>query len=250
MCTLSWFKTENGYELFFNRDELKKRRRAELPEVLIEEGVEIISPTDADAGGTWISVNQFGLSFCLLNHYEKEQLIPHTDWLSRGEIIRSLANSSVLENIEAQFDALNLTKYKPFRLFIIDAQGHSYFYTWDGSVSTMEKDIVTPRSSSSFEPEKVRKTRKLLFKKLDLNESTSRNSYCDFHTSHAPEKSAHSVCMHRDNANTVSFSHIIVSKACVSFAYADGQPCQVKLGDALMIQRVKVGHERCAIDAA
>jgi len=31
MCTVSWFTTENGYELFFNRDESKQRTEALAP---------------------------------------------------------------------------------------------------------------------------------------------------------------------------------------------------------------------------
>jgi len=46
MCTMTWFTKEDGYELFFNRDERKSRRRAQLPTVQQHvNGIEYISPT-------------------------------------------------------------------------------------------------------------------------------------------------------------------------------------------------------------
>lgn len=238
MCTVSWFKTPQGYELFFNRDEIKTRRRAQKPVIYDDRGTTIISPTDTDAGGTWISTNHFGLTLCLLNHYEKEQFIPHTDWLSRGDIIRHLVAYKSLAKIENEFAKLDLAQFKPFRLYVLNRQGRSVFFTWDGQQMEKEYDIDSPRSSSSFKPEKVKQTRKQLYITKQLLDSTDRQAYIDFHTSHEPGKSAYSVCMHRDNASSVSFSHIVVDAQKVRFAYADGSPCEVPLGIPLEVQIV------------
>ena len=240
MCTMSWFKTVDGYELFFNRDEIKTRRRAEVPVIYNDNDVQIASPTDADAGGTWISANHFGITLCLLNHYEKEQLIRHTDWMSRGDIIRRLAVHSSLTNIEESFSSIDLGQYKPFRLYVLDRLGKSVFFTWDGQTMLKEYDIITPRSSSSYKPEMVRKARKNLFLSKKLSESKDREAYLDFHRSHEPGRSAYSVCMHRDNASTVSLSHIIVDADTVAFSYADGSPCQAELLKLLEMKRIDV----------
>lgn len=240
MCTMSWFKTDDGYELFFNRDEINTRRRAEVPVIYREKNVAIVSPTDADAGGTWISVNHFGITLCLLNHYEKEQMIHHTDWMSRGNIIRRLAIYSSLSDIEINFLLLELTQYKPFRLYVLDQFGKSIFFTWDGQIMTKEYDLVKPRSSSSYKPEQVRSARKQLFLDKQLNSSTDRKAYLDFHKSHEPSRSAYSVCMHRDNASSVSLSHIVVDAQAVAFSYADGSPCEEPLSAPLEMKRVNV----------
>jgi hypothetical protein len=47
----------------------------------------------------------------------------------------------------------------------------------------------------------------------------------DFHTSHAPIPSAYSPCMHRDNADTVSFSRVTVADGVIEFAYFPKSPC-------------------------
>lgn len=243
---MSWFKTIDGYELFFNRDEIKTRRRAEVPTIYSDSNVKIASPTDTDAGGTWISANHYGITFCLLNHYEKEQLIRHTDWMSRGDIIRRLAIHSSLPNVENNFSLIDLGQYKPFRLYVLDRSGKSVFFTWDGQKVLKEYDIITPRSSSSYKPEMVRKARKNLFLSKKLSESKDRQAYIDFHKSHEPGKSAYSVCMHRDNASTVSFSHIVVDAQRVAFAYADGSPCEAELSAPLEMKRIDVLADNAA----
>lgn len=243
---MSWFKTSDGYELFFNRDEIKTRQRAGVPVIYSENGVEIASPTDADAGGTWISVNHFGITFCLLNHYEKEQVVSHVEWISRGNIIRNLAIYSSLLNVGNSFSLLDLRQYKPFHLYVLDHYGKSIFFTWDGQKVAKEYDIISPKSSSSYKSEAVKKARKQLFFNKQLNLSTDRQAYLDFHKSHEPDKSAYSVCMHRDDASSVSFCHIVVDGQKVTFAYADGPLCDVELSTPIEIKRVDVIADNAA----
>ncbi len=69
MCTVSWRAARDGYDLFFNRDELHTRA-PELPPALSErDGVRFLAPRDGDHGGTWLAVNEHGLTVCLLNDY-------------------------------------------------------------------------------------------------------------------------------------------------------------------------------------
>ena len=56
----------------------------------------------------------------------------------------------------------------------------------------------------------------------------------DFHTSHAPIPSAYSPCMHRDNADTVSFSLVTVADGVIEFAYLPMPPCARKQSQASM----------------
>ena len=48
--------------------------------------------------------------------------------------------------------------------------------------------------------------------------------FYQLHASHVPEKSACSICMHRSDAKTVSFSHIHVGNS-IQFNYREGSPC-------------------------
>jgi hypothetical protein len=67
MCTVTWVHDDEGYRLFCNRDELNTRTLAEPPKVFERDGVRFLAPRDPDFGGTWISVNEAGLTVCLLN---------------------------------------------------------------------------------------------------------------------------------------------------------------------------------------
>src|SRR5271166_4952326 len=67
MCTLSWIRDEDGYQLFFNRDEKLSRKSAMPPRQATRDGVRFLAPVDGDFGGSWIATNEIGVSVCLLN---------------------------------------------------------------------------------------------------------------------------------------------------------------------------------------
>jgi len=238
---MTWFvKEEGGYELFFNRDERISRSRADLPTVqegISESGdlVRYISPTDADAGGTWIAANEHGVTVCLLNHYQFEQIETYKDWTSRGEIVRQFAVTTDLVQADYRFNQLDLGDYRAFRMFIIDQQGENRLCVWDGHAARIERNVTTPKSSSSVDAKHVKKVRRDLFENLNLVDSTDSAAYLNYHASHLPARSKESVCMHREDANTVSLSHVRVDSELVAFAYADGSPCSAAMGEPLSV---------------
>ena len=243
MCTMTWFTKENGYELFFNRDERLSRRRAQLPTVQSDSGVDYISPTDSDAGGTWIAVNHYGVTVCLLNHYQFEQIETYKQWTSRGEMVRSFSGTTDMREAERCFNALDLNDYRAFRMFIIDHKGNNRLFVWDGHSARIECNVSTPKSSSSVDSKNVKRKRKQLFADMNLVESKEIQNYLNYHSSHSPSRSKDSVCMHRDDAKTVSLSHLSVSTDGISFAYADGSPCEVGLGEPLFLEFVAQDYE-------
>jgi len=247
---MTWFVKEGGYELFFNRDERKSRSRAELPTSQISNGVQYISPTDSDAGGTWIASNQYGVTVCLLNHYQFEQIETYKKWTSRGEMVRSFATVATIDAADEKFNLLDLDDYRAFRMFIIDRQGNNRLCVWDGHTSRIEQNVTTPKSSSSVDARRVKALRKGLFADLKLADSKNTSDYINYHASHSPSRSKESVCMHRDDANTVSFSHVSVSSQGVSFRYADGSPCEAKLGPALAMKLIEpLDYENASVSA-
>lgn len=73
MCTVSWIRQAGGYRLLCSRDEKHTRqmapaaRRPRAAWSPVHRAAET-----AGGGGTWIGVNQFGLSLCLLNRYQND----------------------------------------------------------------------------------------------------------------------------------------------------------------------------------
>ncbi len=236
MCTLTWFTHADGYQLFFNRDESVFRKRALLPTVVERGGVTYIAPTDADAGGTWIGVNQYGFTVCLLNHYQFEQIKTYKNWISRGELVREFADTTNLEHASHRFLNLDLSDYRAFRMFIIEPSGGNRLMVWDGHSQRVEVNVKQPKSSSSVDAMHVKAQRREYYHGLGLADSEIASQFIDFHRSHSPSPSKESVCMHRPEAQTVSLSHISVDRAQASFAYCDGPPCETEFDGSVVLR--------------
>ncbi len=236
MCTVSWLprvdnKRPRGYQLFFNRDEQRTRAKAIAPECIVQDGVRVLMPIDPDGGGSWISVNEKGLSLCLLNFYQGKmptKALAKGNLISRGQLLRGLSPLPSIDVLQDVLDRTDLTRYAPFTLIalssMLEDQGQLAFgYQWTGS----ELRPFTPENfmtSSSVKFDEVSATRHRLFK--TLTSSADPEALHQFHHAHDGDKNYRSVCMHREDAKTVSFSHIIVESGRVVFNYQDGSPCE------------------------
>ncbi len=233
MCTLTWLLDNNGYEVFFNRDEQRSRPKAALP--VYDAATESIFPIDpgqkdSTGKGTWIAVNKNGLSLCLLNNYQDSIKAGDGDnFTSRGLLIPKLIHLNAPEKIIDSLEAINLKDFQPFSLCIFPSSlsitnNRVFTCTWNGKVLT-QGFAVSPVISSAVQLENVARSRTELFKHLAAQKNLNTDSLLDFHCSHKPEKGKLSVCMHRDDASTQSLSHIRAGKN-ISFAYHDGPPCK------------------------
>ncbi|WP_189398507.1 NRDE family protein [Arenicella chitinivorans] len=240
---MTWFVRDQGYELFFNRDERNSRHRALLPAVTLLAGVQVVAPTDTDAGGTWIAANQFGVTVCLLNHYQFEQIESYKDWTSRGQIVRHFSSAAQVGDVATHFSTLPLSDYRAFRLFVIEPSGANCLCVWDGHAPRIEHNVSSPKSSSSVDASHVKGLRRALFRNLGLAELDSTRAYLAYHASHLPSRSKESVCMHREDASTVSLTHVAVTAEQVQVRYADGAPCKALLGEPVGIARQSLHYD-------
>ncbi len=86
MCTVSWlFSGDSGYDVFFNRDESRERKPALRPEIRESGAVRFVAPTDGDFGGTWLAVNERGVTVGVLNRYGDD--VPEREYTSRGLLL-------------------------------------------------------------------------------------------------------------------------------------------------------------------
>lgn len=232
MCTLTYLLNEDGYELFFNRDEQRCRLLAEPPKFnKINKSNGAIYPIDPQGGGTWIAVNEQGLSLALLNNYQAPLSNDHNKSISRGQLILSLLQ--IQGNVINELQSMDLSVYQPFQLCIFpeDLSKYKqsiYCFKWNGSqlieVSVnVEADL--PITSSSIDFVEVRQKRKHRFACLVDAHKPLSNQLKDFHFS-TEVNGKHSVNMQREDAKTVSFSHISVNshlsiKNEIRFEYFD-----------------------------
>ena len=82
-----------------------------------------------------------------------------------------------------------------------------------------------PLSSSSYRAPEVIAARRAQFQKMAVNNELTSDFLRQFHHSHTPETGPFAVCMHRDDAQTVSFSNVRVSRDKLVFAYQADAPC-------------------------
>jgi hypothetical protein len=228
MCTVSWLHHEQGYDLLCNRDEKRTRPKAYGPEIRDTGGVRYIAPVDSLAGGSWIAANEFGLSLCLLNGKPQPSIEDRT-FSSRGLLIPELISAASIDSIYDRVRRCDLSGFAPFSLAVLEPGRHTSVIEWDGSHRSIlpYAEPLLPLVSSSFDPIGVLNSRRA---ELDARVQTAGQLTLDvlfaLHGSHAQAAGAYSSCMHRPDAETVSFSWIRVMASRVEVCYSAGPPCR------------------------
>ena len=225
MCTLSWCFAQggSGYQLLFNRDEQLSRELAESPRYF-EYGSEVMAlmPVDPKGQGSWIAVNNRGLTLALLNFYQGHT--PPGELRSRGQIVRRAAGLSCVDDIDKYLRASKLHYYPPFSLLVFDKHHpHAIQFQWNGEKLGVSA-AMSPIISSSVDFERVFEARQALYQ-TSLGEAPSFDALLEFHASHHPKPSALSVCMHREDAETLSQTQVLVDEQYVKLNYLPVAPC-------------------------
>ncbi len=213
MCTATWRHYPGGYELWFNRDELRSRARGIGPAVH-NNGLAYIAPQDSDSGGTWIAVNRHGLTVAILNYYQGSAAVSG-DFRSRGLLVSDMAPLSRIQDVEAAVGDADVRQYRPFELLAVDPAGAKRFLWNGGEFSTGE--TAPPLSSSSYRTKAVVSHRKTLYAQYG---ATAQG---EFHRSTVGPESAFWVCMTRADALTHSISRIVVDSGGIHFWYGDAE---------------------------
>ncbi len=228
MCTISWIRSSDRLDLFFNRDELLTRPDAFFPIREFMNGIQVIYPLDPQGGGTWMAATSKGLVFALLNYYP-EGISLDTFTESRGQFLRSLLSVSSLSELQSRLP--DRVHTRPFFLYAFDLHS-ALFITWDGRSFTSDSNVPDCGflSTSSYCSSPVSAYRHSLFNDfLALTSSPALDDFYRLHAMHCDEDLPYGICMHRDNGYTVSFSHLSLLQETLQFDYFSGPPCQKQL---------------------
>jgi hypothetical protein len=238
MCTVSWIHEDGGYHLLCNRDERKDPPAALAPRVDQRGWVRFIAPVDPQSGGSWIGVNEFGVSVCLLNGASPVNTA--TAFLSRGLIVRDLTWAESTDECALWLNQLDLSRVAPFTVLLLQPRKPAIVGEWNGACVDVIRsaDSYMPLISSSHDLSGARKIRRREFR----NRATAAGLVdvpllYAFHSAHGPAPSAYSPCMHRPDAETVSFSHIAVTPKEIRFSYWPTAPCRLAAGDVQAFRR-------------
>jgi len=133
VCTVSWLRTSDGYHLLCNRDERRARQRALPPFLQHRRRVRCISPKDVDGGGSWIAVNEAGLTFCLLNRYACGECCGQTktDYRSRGLLLMELVDCQSVAEVQTRISRFNLEEFQPFTLVVLSPVKPALLCSWE-----------------------------------------------------------------------------------------------------------------------
>jgi len=231
MCTMTWIREPAGYQVFFNRDERRTRKLAIPPAIRVKGTRRFIAPLDGDFGGSWIAVNDCGVSLCLLNGYAglvEECPEPPGGYTSRGLLLTKLIDARSATEVSERLHSGDLERFRDFLLVAFAADEDAILSTWRAGRLTDEAlhDDHLPLVSSSFDTVEVIESRRALFHELQQRDVIAVERHLAYHESHRPERGARSPCMHRPDAETVSFSRIRVDRSRICFDYSPHAPCR------------------------
>jgi hypothetical protein len=228
MCTVSFVARRNGYLLGMNRDEKLSRPKGLRPQRVLLDGRQVIFPSET-SGGTWIALNNVGVSFALINWYaiksENEK-----GALSRGGVIRAVAGQTSAGETEAVLRKLPLNRMQPFRLIGFFPAVREVIQ-WRWNLERLESVRHAWRTqqwiSSGYDEPEAQRVRSKTFRAALRQKTSGRLDWLRrLHRSHEPQWGPFSTCMHRPDAATVSYTEIIVGAGRGAMRYCPTAPCQ------------------------
>lgn len=236
MCTLSWIRGATGYSVFMNRDE-RPTRAPGLPPEIREGPVRWIAPLDGQSHGTWLGANDRGVTLAIHNRYHDSPMSAEGEWISRGLLVTSLLVETSKDEVERRLRDEPLAHYQPFTLAAFEVGRGARLFAWNGKELALSQVVETGLvlTSSGYDQEKATRDRTALFSRWTEFHPTNPThptypthptpeSFERIHASHIPEKGPLSICMHRPEAGTVSFTRIDVRPGAIEVSYVPGPP--------------------------
>jgi hypothetical protein len=225
VCTLSWTATGAALEVFFNRDERNTRGPEIAPRVETDAGVAFVAPRDSDQGGSWVGANDRGLVAGLLNGYDPRDSLVEAA-VSRGGLVLAALARRDPESAAAAISELDLARSRSFVLALLSPQREPVVLRWNRErlLVASGDSVRAPLISSSIAGVEVEARRRSVFASLQSPWSAAALEAA--HRSHRHGPSAYSVCMHREDGATRSFTRIGVGAESVRLSWFAGSPCR------------------------
>jgi len=215
-----------------NRDEALDRP-SEQP-AIAEGDPRVLAPRDAEAGGTWLGVNEAGVLVALTNRW-----VDREGERSRGllvdDALRERSADDAARVVERSVDAAT---YAGFNLVVADADTATYF-EYDGRLAHRPLApgvhvVVNVGADGRFTIPEVRaeageeqaENARRLSAALQPEPAETADAWRD-RAAAAVADHDYGVCVHEDGFGTRSSSLVTVrADGSVDYAFADGPPCE------------------------
>ncbi len=225
MCTITFIpKSNNDFILTSNRDEAPGRETFP-PEIYEEEGVRLLFPKDAVAGGTWIGVSDKRRIVCLMNGgfvaHQREPFYRK----SRGLVVKDFLKADNLKEEIARYD---FNEIEPFTVVLVEWKSEVQLFklVWDGTEYHFSEEPLAPQiwSSSPLYPENLKEKREKWFSEF-LFEAVkpSENELLQFHKNAGEGDLNSNLIMDRGFTKTKSITQIFKKEDAIKMRYEDLQ---------------------------
>jgi hypothetical protein len=225
-----------------NRDERITRGAGEPPELHEFRGTQAIYPSDGE-GGTWLGVNEYGIVLALLN-WNNVISTSKTDrkTRSRGKVIPALIGSRCVTELRKAFQVSILEGMPPFRLVgIFPSEKQLQEWRWDSS--QLESQLLQWESrhwfSSGLSDRQAEIVRGAATREAHSEPDAGSVAWLRrLHASHAGGPGPFSVCVHREDVKTLSYTEVILTPTTVAIEHYVGSPCSMRASRRAEIRRI------------
>ncbi len=245
MCTLAlYFRALDDFPLLVaaNRDEHYDRPAA-APMVLNRQP-KVLAGTDLRAGGTWLGVNEHGLSAAILNRRSDESAdaSPRSRGLLCLDLLACKSASAAREFLEIQRES-----YQPFTVVFADSKDAWFAFNTPRRIESEKLGpglhVFSNAATHDEASEKRQRAYSLFAKAQPSHEKLSgtpswigelQKALSDHTLGNSADDPREAICVHGEVSGTVSSSIILFSKSARRFRtlYCAGAPCQTEFSDA------------------
>jgi len=225
MCTVTFIpKTKGDFILTSNRDEAPGRKTF-APEIYQEEGVQLMYPKDAVAGGTWIGLSGKKRAVSLMNGGFVSHIRKPYYRKSRGVVVKDFLVADDLSLTLSQYDFVDI---EPFTAIAVEWITELKLATmvWDGEKLHINKENLVPKiwSSSPLYPENIGNRRKVWFSDfLSDRKTITSDDVLHFHKTAGDENPETNLIMDRGFVRTKSITQIVKEGDLLRMDYEDLQ---------------------------
>jgi hypothetical protein len=149
-------------------------------------------------------------------------------------VIPHLLAADDLAGVGVLFSDLPMSRINPFLLIAVSLTERAVReWRWDGKILECRRHGWKRRHwfSSGFDEALVNRKRVGVVRAAAAATFAQTPAWLrQLHRSHQPEQGAFSVCMHRQDAQTVSYTEILATRRVAQMRYAAGPPCTKKPG--------------------
>jgi len=228
MCTVTYIpKGDSNFILTSNRDEAVGRTTLP-PDFYDVDGVRMLFPKDAIAGGSWIGISEKSRMICLLNGGFENHVKLEKYKMSRGVVVKELLKA---DDLSAAIDGFSYEDIEPFTIVAIDwsANLKATELVWDGNKAHITILPNKPKiwSSSTLYDVRMKQKRRDWFGVFSNESKMNASDLHHFHTNAGEGDKNVDVLLDRGLLKTVSVTQVEKIDDNCAMTYYDLQKDQV-----------------------